>query len=624
MSQENKGNVRSDIRNIAIIAHVDHGKTTLLDRLLEQTGALGSFKEAEKQGGDRVMDSNPLERERGITILSKNTSLDYKDLRINIVDTPGHADFGGEVERVLNMVDGVLLLVDAFDGPMPQTRFVLGKALSLGLIPVVVINKVDRPDARPWEVLDLVFDLFVALGASDAQQDFAYVFSSAKQGWCVAEPEALPAEGEGDMSLLLDTIVARIPAPEAEPDQPFQMLVSNLFYDNYLGRLLVGRIRRGRVAPGDKVARMALDGSEVQGKVTTVFTFAGLSRESVGEAAAGDIVMLAGLPEGYIGETLADPEHPEALPVIRVDEPTVSMHFRINDGPLAGREGKYVTSRHIRDRLEKELLSNIALRLEDTDSMDEFRVSGRGELHLSILIETMRREGYEFAVSRPKVIFKEIDGVLCEPVEELSLECPEGSVGAVMEVLGTRKGEVQSMDQLKDGMVRIKAFIPTRGLTGLRSVFLTLTKGEGVMTHALYEFQPHKGETAIRSHGVLVAKEPGTAVPYAIWKLEDRGYFIIPSGVEVYEGMIVGANSKDADMVVNVCTTKKLTNVRAANKDEAVRLTPHRKLDLEQALHFIADDELVEVTPKSIRLRKRHLTENERIQARKRAAGKQV
>ena len=615
---------REDLRNVAIIAHVDHGKTTLLDRLLEQTGALGSFKEAEKQSQDRVMDSNPLERERGITILSKNTSLKHKDLRINIVDTPGHADFGGEVERVLNMVDGVLLLVDAFDGPMPQTRFVLGKALALGLMPVVVINKVDRPGARPWEVLDLVFDLFVALGASDVQQDFAYVFASAKQGWCVTDPDQQPADGEGDMTVLLDTILARIPAPEADPDLPFQMLVTNLFYDNYLGRLLVGRIRRGRVATGDRVARMALDGRVTYGKVTTVFTFAGLSREPVDEAAAGDIVMLSGLPEGYIGETLADAENPEALPAIHVDEPTVSMHFRINDGPLAGREGKYVTSRHIRDRLERELLSNIALRFEDTDSMDEFRVSGRGELHLSILIETMRREGYEFAVSRPKVIFKEIDGKLCEPVEELALECPEGSVGPVMEVLGTRKGEVQSMDQLKDGMVRIRAFIPTRGLTGLRSVFLTLTKGEGVMTHALYEFQPYKGDTAIRTHGVLVAKEPGVSVPYAIWKLEDRGYFLIPSGVEVYEGMIVGANSKEGDMVVNVCATKKLSNMRASGKDEAVRLTPYRKLDLEQALHFIADDELVEVTPKSIRLRKRWLTENARIQARKRTAGKQV
>jgi GTP-binding protein len=603
---------REDIRNIAIIAHVDHGKTTLLDRLLEQTGALASFKDQE----ERIMDSNPLERERGITILSKNTSLTWDGVRINIVDTPGHADFGGEVERVLNMVDGVLLLVDALDGPMPQTKFVLGKALKLGLMPVAVINKIDRPGARPWEVLDLVFDLFVSLGADDTQLDFPYVFASAKAGYAMADPDESP-EGK-DMAKLLDTVLERVPAPRAEPGEPFQMLVSNLAYDNYTGRLLVGRIRRGRIAAGDQVVRMSPDGGRKNGKVSTLYTFTGLERESIDEARAGDIVMIAGLPEGFIGDTLADPEKPVALPPIHVDEPTVSMNFRINDGPMAGQEGKYVTSRHLRDRLEKELLSNIALRVEDTDSMDEFRISGRGELHLSILIENMRREGYEFCVSPPRVIFKEEGGKILEPIEDLSLELPESSTGPVMEILGVRKAEVQNIDQMKDGSVRIKANIPTRGLTGLRSVFLSLTKGEGVMTHALFEYQPHKGETQYRNHGVLVAKEPGVSVPYAIWKLEDRGYFIIGPGMQVYEGMIVGANSKGEDIVVNVCATKKLSNVRASGKDEAVKLTPHRKLDLEQALHFLADDELMEVTPKSIRLRKRLLTENERIQDRKR------
>jgi GTP-binding protein len=602
---------REDIRNAAIIAHVDHGKTTLLDRLLEQTGTLASFKARE----ERIMDSNPLERERGITILSKNTSLLHEGVRVNIVDTPGHADFGGEVERVLNMVDGVLLLVDALDGPMPQTRFVLGKALKLGLMPVVVINKIDRPGARPWDTLDLVFDLFVSLGADDAQLDFPYVFASAKEGFALSDPEESP-EGK-DMRVLLDTVLDRVPGPRAEPGEPFQMLVSNLAYDNYTGRLLVGRIRRGRVASGDTVARLSPRGEVKSGKVSVLYAFTGLEREEIGHAEAGDIVMVAGLPEGFIGDTLADPDDPVALPPIHVDEPTVSMNFRINDGPMAGQEGKYVTSRHLRDRLEKELLSNIALRVEDTESMDEFRVSGRGELHLSILIENMRRESYEFCVSPPRVIFKEEGGKLLEPVEDLSLELPESAVGPVMEVLGVRKAEVQNIDQMKDGGVRIKAHIPTRGLTGLRSVFLSLTKGEGVMTHALYEYQPHKGDTRHRTHGVMIAKEPGESVPYAIWKLEDRGYFIIGPGEKVYEGMIVGAHAKGEDIVVNVCTTKKLSNVRASGKDDAVKLTPPRRLDLEQALHFLADDELMEVTPKSIRLRKRLLTENERILDRK-------
>ncbi len=602
---------RDDVRNVAIIAHVDHGKTTLLDRLLEQTGAFASFKKME----ERVMDSNPLERERGITILSKNTSLVHQGVRINIVDTPGHADFGGEVERVLKMADGVLLLVDAFDGPMPQTRFVLAKALELGLMPVVVINKIDRPGARPHEALDLVFDLFVSLGATDRQLDFPYVFASAKAGYAALELEA--AQPGGNMTCLLDLILSRVPAPEAHEEEPFQMLVANLSYDTYLGRLLIGRIRRGHVSPADRVSRLGRDGSQTTGKVTHVFTFDGLSRASIEQAKAGDIVMLAGLAEGFIGETLTHPEHPDALPVIHVDEPTVSMHFRVNDGPLAGTEGKYVTSRHLRERLERELLSNIALRMEETATTEEFRISGRGELHLSILIETMRREGYEFAVSRPRVIFKEIDGVRHEPVEDLSLELPEACLGAVMEVLGARKAEVQNMDQLKSGLMRVKAHIPTRMLTGLRSVFLTLTRGEGVMTHALLEYQPYKGDAPSRTHGVMVAKEPGEAVPYAIWKLEDRGYFLIPPGVAVYEGMIVGAHAKHNDIVVNVCATKKLTNVRASGKDEAVRLTPYRKLDLEQALHFIADEELVEVTPLHIRLRKRLLTDSERVQARK-------
>ncbi len=609
LALENTYMHREDLRNMAIIAHVDHGKTTLLDRLLEQTGVLASYKAAE----ERVMDSNPLERERGITILSKNTSLNWKDVRVNIVDTPGHADFGGEVERVLNMVDGVLLLVDAFDGPMPQTKFVLRKALAIGLQPIVVINKIDRQDARPDEVLDLVFDLFVELGANDAQQDFAYIFASAKAGYAVTDPKDEPV----DMAPLLDMILAKVPPPKADVDGPFQMLVSNIAYDNYLGRLLVGRITRGAAQAGAPVTRIAADGKKIAGKIAKIFSFNGLEREEMTTVRAGNIVMIAGLQDGVIGETLADPEHPDQLPPITVDEPTVSMTFRINDSPLAGKEGKFVTSRQVRDRLYKELLSNIALRVEDTESTEEFRVSGRGELHLSILIETMRREGYEFSVSRPTVIYKEIDGVKCEPIEDLCLELPEAAMGPVMEELGLRKAEVQNMDQIGPGNMRINAYIPTRGLTGLRSLFLTLTRGEGVMTHSLYEYQPFKGETSSRTHGVLVAKEPGEAVPYAIFKLEDRGYFIIPPGTPVYEGMVVGANSKAADMVVNVCATKKLTNVRASGKDEAVRITPHRKLDLEAALHFIDDDELVEVTPLSIRLRKRHLSENERIQARK-------
>ncbi|MDD4952795.1 MAG: translational GTPase TypA, partial [Desulfovibrionaceae bacterium] len=587
---------RNDIRNVAIIAHVDHGKTTLLDRLLEQTGALGSFKAEE----ERIMDSNPLERERGITILSKNTSLVHKGVRINIVDTPGHADFGGEVERVLNMVDGVLLLVDAFDGPMPQTKFVLGKALALGLMPLVVVNKIDRPDARPWDVLDMIFDLFVSLGASDRQLDFPYLFASAKAGYAVLDPK--DAERTEGMGLLLDMILERLPAPEVEPDRPFQMLVANLFYDNYLGRLLVGRISRGRIAAGDRAVRIGRDNARTLGKINTIFAFTGLTRQSVGRASAGDIVMIAGIPEGFIGETLADPEHPDALPVISVDEPTVSMHFRINDGPLSGEEGKYVTSRHLRERLERELLSNIAMRLEETETTDEFKVSGRGELHLSILIETMRREGYEFTVSRPKVIFRQINGRLCEPVEDLCLEAPEGCVGALMELLGRRRAEVQGIDKLNADTVRVRAHIPTRGLTGLRSEVLSITKGEGIMTSALLGFEPYKGDSSPRTHGVMIAKEPGESVPYAMWKLEDRGYFIIKPNTRVYEGMIVGAHAKPNDIVVNVCATKKLTNIRAANKDEAVRLTPPRTLDLEQSLHFMADDELMEVTPKAIRL----------------------
>ncbi len=595
---------RSDLRNIAIIAHVDHGKTTLLDKLLEQSGILSEHKERE----ECIMDSDPLERERGITILAKATALHYQGVRINIVDTPGHADFGGEVERILNMVDGVLLLVDAAEGPMPQTKFVLRKALQLGLKPTVVINKIDRQGADPENALNQIFDLFVELHANEQQLDFSYVFASAKEGFAV-EHLTDPYE---NMRPLLDLILEQIPVIDVQVDKPFQMLVSNIQYDNYLGRLLLGRIRQGRVNSSERIAHINTEGQVQYGQLSKIFFFEGLNRTEVEQARAGDIVMVAGFPEGMVGETLTCAENPEALPSIQVDAPTISMNFCVNNSPFAGQEGKYVTSRHLRARLERELLSNISLKVEDTDSMDEFKVSGRGELHLSILIENMRRDGYEFGVSRPQVIFKEVHGKRCEPIEELVLELPDEFMGSVMEELGRRKGDIQQVEHLSSVNNRLHVRIPTRGLIGFRSLYLTLTKGEGIMSHTVIGYEPFRGETVIRTHGVLVAKEQGTAIPYAIWKLQDRGYFIIPPNTPVYEGMIVGANSRENDLVTNVCAKKQLTNIRAAGRDEAVRIIPHKQLSLEQALEFIADDELVEVTPQSIRLRKRVLNESAR------------
>lgn len=601
---------QSNLRNLAIVAHVDHGKTTLLDKLLEQTGTFASHEEVD----ERMMDSNPLEKERGITILSKCTSLKYKDQRINIVDTPGHADFGGEVERILNMVDGVLLLVDAFEGPMPQTRFVTKKALELGLTLIVVLNKIDRPGARPDEVLDMVFDLFVDLNASEEQLDFKHIYASAKEGYSMLDHEQ---KGE-DLRPMLDMIVDVMPSPDVEIDAPFQMLVTDIQYDNYLGRLLLGRVHRGSVKTGTSLSRINGDGKITQHKIGKLFMFQGLNRVEVTEAQAGDIILISGIPEGVIGDTLADTEAPEALAAIEIDPPTITMNFRINDSPFAGNDGKFVTSRHLRDRLYRELLSNVALKVEDTDSMDEFKVSGRGELHLSILIETMRREGYEFSVSRPQVIYKEIDGKKCEPIEELSLEIPETSMGPIMEELGKRKADIKQVDHVSDTTLRLSAHVPTRGLIAFRSTFLTMTKGEGIMNHTLLEYQPFKGETNTRANGVLIAMETGESIPYSIWKLQDRGYFIIPPNIDVYEGMIVGANSREQDMTINVCTKKKMTNVRASGKDDMIQISPHRKLGLEQALEFIEDDELVEVTPKNIRLRKRYLQENDRILHKKR------
>lgn len=595
---------RTDLRNLAIIAHVDHGKTTLIDRVLSQAGALSQHKESTVC----VMDSNPLERERGITILAKNTAVDYQGVHINIVDTPGHADFGGEVERVLNMVDGVLLLVDAAEGPMPQTKFVLRKALEIGLKPIVIVNKIDRTGANPEEALNKVFDLFVELNATEAQLDFSHLYTSAKEGFCLDE------EGNrvNHFGPLLDLILKQIPVADVEPDPPFQMLVSNIQYDNYLGRLLLGRIHQGQISVNQRIAHINTAGVIQYGKIAKIFFFAGLDRVEMNDAQAGDIVLIAGFSEGMVGETLASAEEPVALASIEIDAPTLSMTFCVNNSPLAGKEGKFVTTRHLRARLERELLSNIALKVDLTQSMDEFQVSGRGELHLSILIETMRRDGYEFGVSRPQVIFKEVDGKRFEPVEELIIELPEESMGGVIEELGKRKGDVKQMDYLPHGMMKLTVHIPTRGLIGLRSLCLTITKGEAILNHTLMGYEPYKGGTSSRSSGVILAKESGEAIPYAIWKLQDRGYFIIPPNIQVYEGMIVGEHNRENDIVVNVCTKKQLTNVRSSGNDEAIRIIPHRKLSLEQALEFIEEDELVEITPQNIRLRKRVLNENDR------------
>jgi GTP-binding protein len=611
------------LRNIAIIAHVDHGKTTLVDKLLVQAGTFAKHQHLT----ERVMDSNDLERERGITILAKNCSIRYGDTLINIVDTPGHADFGGEVERVLGMVDGVLLLVDAVEGPMPQTRFVTLKALQLGLQPIVVVNKVDRPGARPEWVVNQTFELFDRIGATEAQLDFPVVYASALNGWATTDVKVAKehAKPEGaDMRALFEAILASVPAPVGDPDAPLQFQVSALDYSNYLGRLAIGRIRRGRLAPGQEVA--ILNGPLADGQVPSkakigqVLAFVGLERTPVGSAEAGDIVLVTGVDDLTIGTTLASIETPEALPPILVDLPTLSMYFQVNTSPLAGREGKYVTSRNLRDRLAKEVLTNVALRVEETGDTDAFLVSGRGELHLTILIENMRREGFELAVSRPRVVLRTFDGVTCEPYEALSVDLEEAHQGAVMEALGPRRGDLTNMESDSRGRARLEYRIPARGLIGFQGEFMNLTRGTGLMSHVFDGYAPMKGDIPDRRNGVLISAEDGEAVAYALWKLQDRGRMFVSPGDKLYEGMIIGIHSRDNDLVVNPIKGKQLTNVRSSGTDEAVRLVPPIQLTLEYAVEFIADDELVEVTPKTIRIRKRFLKDHERKKASREAA----
>ncbi|MDQ8036967.1 MAG: translational GTPase TypA [Pedobacter sp.] len=603
-----------NIRNIAIIAHVDHGKTTLVDKLLQQSGTLG-----ERAGEiERVMDSNDQEKERGITILAKNTAIKWTDKRsgteyaINIVDTPGHADFGGEVERVLSMVDSVLLLVDAVDGPMPQTRFVTMKAFAQGLKPIVVINKVDRPSARPDWVIDQVFDLFDKLGATDEQLDFPIVYGSGLNGIAGLELDKLAP----DMTPLFETVVDKVAPPDADVDGPFRMQISSLDYNSYVGVIGIGRIQRGKVKTNTPVVIVDREGKKRNGRILQIMGYSGLTRVEVADAQAGDIVCVTGMEGLQISDTLCDPQNVEALPPLSVDEPTVSMTFQVNNSPFAGREGKFVTSRNIKDRLEKELIHNVALRVEPTDSPDRFKVSGRGELHLSVLIESMRREGYELGVSRPEVIMKEIDGVKQEPFESVIFDVEEQHQGSVMEQMGLRKGELTDMVLDGKGRVRITATVPSRGLIGFRSEFLTMTSGTGIMTSSFDSYGPVKsGDVAKRNNGVLVSMIHGTALAYALFTLQERGRLFIGPQTEVYEGMVVGQNARGEDMVVNPTKAKQLTNIRAAGTDEALTLTPHVKMTLEQALEFIEDDELVEVTPQTIRIRKKHLSENERKRA---------
>jgi GTP-binding protein len=595
------------IRNIAIIAHVDHGKTTLVDCLLKQSGTFA----AHERMGERIMDSNDIERERGITILAKNCAIEYGGTRINIVDTPGHADFGGEVERVLSMVDGVLLLVDAVEGPMPQTRFVMRKALAQGLKAIVVVNKIDRPGSRPAWAIDQTFDLFDKLGASDAQLDFPVIYASALQGWASTDY----TERRPDMSALFEAILAHVPPPAAQADLPLQLQISTLDYNSYVGRIGIGRIRRGVVRPAQGVALRY--GNEERGtaKIGQVLSFTGLERLAVEEAAAGDIVAITGIEEVNIGLTLCDAEHPEGLPPIFVDEPMLQMNFQVNTSPLAGREGKFVTSRQLRERLYRELQSNVALRVEDTDEPDVLRVSGRGELHLTILIENMRREGYELAVSRPQVLTRIVDGEVHEPYEALTVDIEEEHQGAVMEALGSRRAELADMSVGGGGRARLEYRVPARGLIGFQGEFLTLTRGTGLMSHIFDGFAPVRGEIPDRHNGVLVSNENGEAVAYALFNLQERGRLFVGPGEKLYEGMIIGIHSRDNDLVVNPIKTKKLTNIRAAGKDDAILLTPPIQLTLEYAVEFIADDELVEVTPSSIRIRKRHLKAHDRKRA---------
>ncbi|HEU0282668.1 MAG TPA: translational GTPase TypA [Gallionella sp.] len=596
-----------ELRNIAIIAHVDHGKTTMVDKLLSQAGTFASHQYV----AERVMDSNDLEKERGITILAKNCAVDYEGVHINIVDTPGHADFGGEVERVLGMVDSVLLLVDAVEGPMPQTRFVTKKALALGLRPIVVINKVDRPGARCDWVINQTFDLFDKLGATDEQLDFPVVYASALNGYATLDL----AKPSPDMRPLFDAVLKHVPAPETDVDAPLQLQISALDYSSFVGRIGVGRVRRGRIKPGQEV--MVLSGSNPpkRARVNQVLGFRGIERIQLAEALAGDIVLVNGIDEIGIGVTLADVSQPEALPMPKVDEPTLTMNLMVNTSPLAGQEGKFITSRQIRDRLNKELLVNVALRVEDTAETDVFLLAGRGELHLTILLENMRREGFEMAVGKPRVVYREINGEKCEPFEVLTVDVEDTNQGAVMEELGRRRGDLQDMQPDGHGRVRLEYRIPARGLIGFQSEFMTLTRGTGIMAHVFDDYAPVKADMPGRRNGVLISAEHGEAVAYALWKLEDRGRMFVSPGDKLYEGMIIGINSRDNDLVVNPIKGKQLTNVRASGTDEAVRLTPPIRLTLESAVEFIDDDELVEITPVSIRMRKRYLSEIERKRA---------
>ncbi|HUW51521.1 MAG TPA: translational GTPase TypA [Sulfuricella sp.] len=595
-------------RNIAIIAHVDHGKTTLVDKLLHQAGTFASHQHI----AERVMDSNDQEKERGITILAKNTSVEYEGVHINIVDTPGHADFGGEVERVLGMVDGVLLLVDAVEGPMPQTRFVTKKALALGLKPIVVVNKVDRPGARPDWVVNQTFELFDKLGATDDQLDFPVVYASAINGYAMVDL----GQPSDNMRALFDTVLKHVEPPKGDVDAPLQLQIAALDYSSFVGRIGIGRVANGRLKPGQQVAVMnGPDGTPKNAKINQVMGFHGLERVQLDEALAGDIVLITGIEEVGIGVTICDKEKPQGLPLLLVDEPTLNMNFRVNTSPLAGTEGKFVTSRQLRDRLQKELLINVALRVEETDDADSFIVSGRGELHLTVLLENMRREGFELAVGKPRVVMKEVNGVKCEPYEALTLDVEDANQGAVMEELGRRRGDLQDMQSDGHGRVRLEYRIPARGLIGFQGEFLTLTRGTGVMSHVFDEYAEVRPDIPGRRNGVLISQDNGEAVAYALWKLEDRGKMFVSPGDKLYEGMIIGIHSRDNDLVVNPIKGKQLTNIRSSGTDEAVRLTPPIKLSLESAVEFIDDDELVEITPKSIRIRKRFLLEHERKKA---------
>lgn len=596
-----------NLRNIAIIAHVDHGKTTLVDQMLKQSGIFRTNESV----AERVMDSGDLERERGITILSKNTAVMYKDIKINIVDTPGHADFGGEVERILMMVDGVVLLVDAFEGCMPQTRFVLKKALKLGKKPIVVVNKIDRPGARPEEVVDEVLDLFIELGADESQIEFPVVYASGRNGYAFVNEN----DSKENLMPLFETIIKEVPAPQGDKEGPLQILISNIDYDDYVGRIGVGRVERGSVKSGQNVVLCTRDGENKNVKIGKLYTFEGLNRVESEKADLGEIISISGITGLNIGETLCDPNHVEPLPFVKIDEPTVSMNFMVNNSPFAGREGKFVTSRNVRDRLFKEIETNVSMRVEETDSADTFKVSGRGELHLSILIETMRREGYEFQVSRPQVIMKEIDGVLCEPIEILTVEVPEEYVGAVIEKIGSRKAEMVDMSPKESGTTQIEFKVPSRGIIGYRSEFLTDTNGKGILNQVFDSYEPYKGEISQRRHGSLVAHETGVSTGYGLFAAQDRGRLFIGSGVNVYEGMVVGSTPKAEDITVNVCKKKHVTNMRASGSDEALKLTPPSVLSLEQSIEFIDDDELLEVTPKNLRIRKKILDKTMRLRS---------